>query len=60
LDNAPIITMVYPVHVTRSQQITEKTSTAAQVVPVSKQQKKLSEPALKQIVLNFKPKTVTR
>ena len=61
LDNAPIITMVYPVHVTHvHSEWPEKHQRQRKWFSIKKAAKKLSEPALKQIVLNFKPKKVTR
>ena len=59
--NAPIITMVYPLHVTHvHSRWPEKEQRRRKWFSLKKAAKKLSEPALKQIVADFNPKKLTR
>lgn len=61
VDNAPIITMVYPIHVTHvHSKYPEKHQRRRKWFSVEKASRKLSEPALKQIVASFNPKKLTR
>lgn len=59
--NAPIITMVYPLHVTHvHSKWPEKHERRRKWVSLEKAAKKLSEPELKRIVATFKPHKLTR
>jgi 8-oxo-dGTP pyrophosphatase MutT (NUDIX family) len=61
VDNAPILTMVYPLHVTHvHSKWPEKHQRRRKWFSLEKAAKKLSEPALKQIVLSFNPKKIKR
>ncbi len=61
VDNAPIITMVYPVHVTHvHSKWPEKHQRRRKWLSPEKAAKKLSEPALKRIVATFKPRRIVR
>ena len=59
--NAPIITMVYPVHVTHvHSNWPEENQRKRKWFSLAKASKKLSEPELKRIVATFKPNRVMR
>lgn len=59
--NAPIITMVYPVHVTHvHSKWPEKCQRRRKWMTVQKAARKLSEPELKRIVATFKPQKLGR
>ena len=59
--NAPIITMVYPLHVTHvHSKWPEKHQRRRKWFSLKKAAKKLSEPELKQIVADFNPKKIKR
>ena len=61
VDNAPIITMVYPLHVTHvHSKWPEKHERRRKWLSPRKAAKKLSEPALKEIVATFNPKKIVR
>lgn len=61
VDNAPIITMVYPVHVTHvHSKWPEKHERRRKWLSPRKAAKKLTEPELKQIVATFDPKRLLR
>jgi len=61
VENAPILTMVYPLHVTHvHSKWPEKHQRRRKWFSLEKAAKKLSEPALKQIVLSFNPKKIKR
>ncbi len=56
--NAPIVTMVFPLHVTHvHSKWPEKHQRRRKWFSLKKAAKKLSEPELKQIVISFNPKT---
>ncbi len=59
--NAPIITLVYPVHVTHvHSDWPEKHERRRKWFSLSKAARKLSEPELKRIVASFKPQNIGR
>ncbi|EBA13257.1 NUDIX hydrolase [Roseobacter sp. CCS2] len=59
--NAPIITMVYPVHVTHvHSKWPEKKQRRRKWMSPAKAAKKLTEPELKRIVAGFKPNRIAR
>ncbi|PJI92733.1 8-oxo-dGTP pyrophosphatase MutT (NUDIX family) [Yoonia maricola] len=59
--NAPIVTMVYPVHVTHvHSKWPEKKQRRRKWLSPAKAAKKLTEPELKRIVANFKPHKIIR
>jgi 8-oxo-dGTP pyrophosphatase MutT (NUDIX family) len=61
VENAPILTMVYPLHVTHvHSKWPEKKQRRRKWFSQKKAAKKLSEPELKQIVASFNPKKITR
>ena len=61
VNNAPIITMVYPLHVSHvHSKWPEKSQRRRKWYSLKKAAKKLSEPELKQIVASFNPKKLGR
>ncbi len=61
VENAPILTMVYPLHVTHvHSKWPEKHQRRRKWFSLEKAAKKLSEPALKQIVASFNPEKIKR
>lgn len=59
--NAPIVTMVYPLHVTHvHSKWPEKHQRRRKWLSPAKAAKKLTEPQLKRIVAGFKPKNIGR
>ena len=61
VDNAPILTLVYPLHVTNAHsKWPEKHERRRKWFSQAKAVKKLSEPELKRIVATFKPQKLKR
>ncbi len=59
--NAPIVTLVYPLHVTHvHSKWPEKRERRRKWMSPRKAAKKISEPALKQIIATFNPKRIGR